>query len=121
MLPITVTRDVPSLRETWIVDDPTACGVSVLRSPQGGVGLVVKSETALFVLVWKNGVVLFGSILVVCGGVKVAASVLRIVCDELGSWVRLTIGLNVQLDVSRSDPRDVPRDVSLVTDGEPVP
>lgn len=51
----------------------------------------------------------------------VAAPVLLTVCDGLGSWVRLTIGLNVQLDVSRSDPRDVPRDVSLVTDGEPVP
>lgn len=103
VLPITVTRDVPSLRETWIVDDPTACGVSVLKSPQGEAGLVVKSETALLVLPlengvvlfgsvtallvvpWENGAVPFGSILVVCGGVVVAASVLRIVCDELGS------------------------------------
>lgn len=112
----------------------------MLRSPQieAEVGLVVKSETALFVLAWENGVVLlgsitallvlpweigvvfFGSMLVVCGGVVVAASVLRAVCIELGSKVRLTVELNVPLDVSRNDTRDVPLDVPLVTNGEPV-
>lgn len=50
VLPITVKRGVPSFRETWVVDDPTVCGVSVLRVPQGEVGLVVKSGTALLVL-----------------------------------------------------------------------
>lgn len=120
VLPITVTRDVASLRETWIVDDPTTCGVSVLRSPQGEVGLVVKSETALLVLPWEKGVVLFGSILVARVGVVVAASVLRTVCSELGSWDRLTIGLDVPLDIPFDIPLDIPLDVSLVTKREPI-
>lgn len=50
VLSIFVARIVPSLRETWIVDDSTACGVSVLRNAQEKDELIVKLGTTLLVL-----------------------------------------------------------------------
>lgn len=55
----------------------------------------------------------------VCSGVVVAASVLCAVCGRLGSCVRLSVVLNIRLDVLLDI--SLARDISFATDGEAVP
>lgn len=110
--PIYVERDPPLLVEARTVDEPTSSVVFVLGSPLEDDRVVGKSEGKPPPLPGGKNVVLGEPIPVVCGGVKVAASVLCAVCNELDSWVRLCMGLDILLDI--------PLVVPLATDGEPV-
>lgn len=93
--------------------------ISVLGNPTADDGLVRKLEATLLVSPRGKVAVLVESVPGVCCGVVVAASLFCGVCDKVGSWVRLSMGPNIRLDVLLN--ASLVRDVTLAMDGERVP